>query len=348
MAVARNTRRLFTIAVLAAALSSCTTLGSNANNIAPTDITETIHFAFPLDEYMNAIWGSSLSPDAQRARLEQISQRSEELITQCMHDAGFDYDPGTLNDSRILWGDEEGWNPTNPEWIAQWGYGIIDSPLGGGCTASRCSSLPVSAAPENPRRTPAEQKAYFRALWGPPCEDWGIVTEMAGGAFSCSEPPEWTTMQVWEVLGCQGQASLQMATESPQGLQHDDEFAPLFAAIWQMQGSLRSDITDADIDWALCMANAGFLGFERQSDGERSIWDMYRPMTPGIRPGLTDDEIRDIQQIEIETAIADFNCQTSTDFWARQNAHRTGVETQFVNDHRAALTALLDAAEQRN
>jgi hypothetical protein len=48
MATTRNTRQLFTFAVLAAALSGCAAVGPNANNSAPADITETALFEFPM------------------------------------------------------------------------------------------------------------------------------------------------------------------------------------------------------------------------------------------------------------------------------------------------------------
>jgi len=44
---------------------------------------------------------------------------------------------------------------------------------------------------------------------------------------------------------------------------------------------------------------------------------------------------------------ADLDCRNQVDFVAREQERRIAAETQFVNDHRVALEALRDAAEQR-
>jgi len=53
-----------------------------------------------------------------------------------------------------------------------------------------------------------------------------------------------------------------------------------------------------------------------------------------------------LRERELEIALADFDCRVASDFSARQEARRIEIETQFVDDHHAALTALRAAAEQ--
>jgi len=303
---------------------------------------------FPLDNYLGLVWGTSLSPEIQKRMQEEIRQRSEALITQCMHDAGFEYDPenipgvsfgGTFSSQEL--------HPNDREWVAQWGYGVVRGaelvifPVEGTQTAAHTLSA-------------AELDAFHRALSGPPCEEWGVVTQSGQGASICNVPDGWSARELAEVSGCQGQASLRISDESLQGLEESEEFAPLFDAIATMRSQLRSEVGGWETDWAACMANSGFPGFERRVDPtspwpsapETQIRDEWRPIGTIVQHSAEDTA--SMLEREINLALADFDCRAEVDYEARENFRRTEAELQFIDDNHAALEALRLAAEQRS
>jgi len=326
---------------------------AGCSDAASDDVAVSKQQRFPLDEYLSVIDGTDLSFEEQNRQWEDRQARETELITQCMHDAGFEYDPdnlpgmrstafsGIVDRSLLRWNDRD--------WVAQWGYGITNSPLEGNFRLSPGgrSSFFSDGLDELPEHdlSEAEQAAFSRALNGPPCEEWGVVESLGHGATSCAAPRDWTLRQLNEVSGCRGQAWIQFNDESPEGLRQSDEFLGLFDAINQLRAELRNEITDADRDWATCMADAGFPNFERQIDAENNIWGRRDTFW---RPSLPPTQLNELAEREIDTALADFDCRVGVDYEARRNAHRTELETQFVTDHRQALEALRDAAEQRS
>jgi hypothetical protein len=118
---------------------------------------------------------------------------------------------------------------------------------------------------------------------------------------------------------------------------------------------LRIEISEAERDWASCMADAGFPGFERWFDPAQALqeawldwhmsldwenWDGRSPMA------ANNPELAALQEQEIGMALSDFDCRFAVNFAARQAARQLEAETQFYHDHQAALRALQAAAEQ--
>jgi len=345
-------------------LSACSSTpddatASLADNQAATQVAESTASIFPLNEYLYGFWGTGLSYEEQRQRETARQQRETELITQCMHDAGFEYDPDNLPGISVSASDGlafsnlELWNPTDRNWVSQWGYGIVDSPLGGQQTPRRSQGATSGPAPAS-NLSMAEQEAFSRALFGPPCEEWGIVEIQStpwGDGMTCMAPPEWNDRQNWEVMGCTGAAWIQIADESPDGLRHSDEFQPLFIAIGQLQSEIWFEVIDADADWAACMADANFPNLETPDAAQTDIWDRLDeiPINWDASSHVRDaDEIAELRESEIELALTDYDCRVVTDYEARRNARRIELENQFINDHREALTALRAAVAQRS
>ena len=338
---AMKTKPILVGIVLVGSLASISACGASSlgNGTANESRPQTMQ-SFPLDEYLSAVLGTNLSDDERMHQFEVENQRRNELITQCMHDAGFEFDAENIPGMTFTWAAprlEDEWRPNDPEWVTQWGYGIVSRPQGRDVTTN-------SVSPSDFGISDSEYEAFSRALWGPPCSEIGEI--QPNGV--CMMPDNWQ-----EDGGCIGQAGLLLAAETPSGLQQSDEFAPLFDAIDQMRANLRRDISEEEIDWAACMADNGFPVFERREAPEvltsQPEWKLHNEYGEFISEfGLFSPEIATFQQREIDMALADLNCRIETTYQARQDARRLAAETQFVNDHRAELEAIRAAAEQRS
>jgi len=358
--------------LLAITLAGCAANSTNGNNsenltsgenLAASETTQTPQTpepaqVLPIDEYLNLLWGTDLSPEAQILDRQAENVRVEELIAECMHAAGFDYTPFPEGTQFVI---EEGveWLTDDPEWLAEYGFGVLNWPGSPGRGVhSFGGDIPGVV---NPNRefelslTGAEQEAYQRTLWGIPFPFPESTEEIL--LIDDDEVIEWTEDPAnW---GCQRTAWEQMTTEMmPYGLRTTDQFAPLFAAIEQFRTNFALELTDANRDWAACMVAAGYSEFsvrpadfnlyfseeltevttQLQRDG---VMFTNWPPAPGEHPAL--DEFR---RREIDTALADLQCRQATDYDARQADAIVAAETQFVTDHRADFEALRSAIEQ--
>jgi len=278
----------------------------------------------PLDEYLNIIWGTDLSFEEQTRRANDLEARRVDLIAQCMHERGFEFDIHNLP-SGIFVGftsvivPEGVLRPNDLDWVNQWGYGIMSSPFQ--------AESPDLRLNEGPVLSDSELDAFNYALTGRPyfppfgefnednCLDWSVVV-------SNQEVPE--GIPVWE------------------------QFAPLFEAMSQMEEEFRIQVSEADTRWSECMANDGFPGFQRQWEAQNSIRLLANDVwnRGGGLPPASDSEEEALRLQEIELAVADLTCRISTGFDLKQNELRLIAETQFVEDNRIALEALRSAAEQ--
>jgi len=277
----------------------------------------------PLDEYMNAIAGTELSFEEQTRRADERNARYNEIVTQCMHDRGFDFDIDNLPagmhfgvTSVVL--PDNSLDRENPDWVSQWGYGIMASP-------DRAENEPIDIW-QGPVLSDSELEAFTRALTGR-----GLT------------PP----FDEFDENNCADISTQQWLSEMPEGLSAVDEFAPIFDSINQMQDEFRQQVSNADIRWAQCMAEAGYPGFQRQWEAEESIrTQMLDVLNRRGTPAELEAAEEAFRLKEVELAVADLSCRESTGFTAERNADRIAFETQFVEDNRAALEALRAAAEQ--
>ena len=312
--LARTMTVIFTCLLGAVGLSACARPGASNSSAAPSSIaTENPVQSFPLDAFLPAIWLEN--PDEQqRMQLEAEYQFREQYVTQCMHDAGFVYDPNNLP-GNIFWSfgspqnvrTEELWRPHDRDWIAQWGYGIVNPPefLGFNTEDSRS---------EDNNLSDAEIEAFSQALFG----QMDFTAENGG---------------------CVGAAIAAWREADASNALLSNQFAPLHEALINMLNELNAEVSEAERDWTWCMADAGFPGFERQNDARFSIMDI--PMFD-----LSPEEHAALTELEITTALADFDCRVATNFQARQDERRIAAETQFIQDHRHDLAALQSAMEQ--
>jgi len=313
---------------------------STNNGLAdPPPIVTTPRFG-PLDEVLFRI--QNLRPDAtaaeQQTQNETFARTQEGLIATCMAEKGFTYTPVVMRQYVTSSGDE-GIAPDSREFAEQFGFGItIEVPFGAVAGQTRGGAF----APENDpsvelveTMSDAEREAWNEALWG----------------FPLAEDSD------FRQGGCHDIAIQQ--------IQRPTEFADLQAEVDRFYASFSARSApphlELDREWSACMANAGFSGLPARNRLTQSFsvewgemhgsellfdddgWLIGAAMGTPREP--TESEIRAINQREIETAIADFDCRQLIDFEQRENEIQYSLQTDFVNLHRAELEAWEQHAE---
>ena len=305
---------------------------------SPAEATTEQVEASPLDEFRNLLWSRGADEEAERRQWDADQVVRENLTAECMNDLGFDYIPW-LN-SQILTLPGDSWKPDDPDWVSQWGYGVVSSPPG--AVSMRNTSSGRWDSPDNPNfpmyqeMTEAEQKIYRQAFTG------GHIVPFL---FT-------RTVDGYDFHDCSNWAYAVVNLSHVMWQRTNDDFPPLSEAINQMHRDLETEVTEADRDWANCMFDAGYPWFELQLDAQRYFkeiwqefmstwnWEHGKP-NPTVSP-----EVAELQDQEIEMATTDLNCRISVDYTARRNTHIYEVENQFITDHKTALEALRAAAEQ--
>jgi hypothetical protein len=153
-------------------------------------------------------------------------------------------------------------------------------------------------------------------------------------------PPEPGFEDEWvydpERAGCQGRAADQAADPGV-----DEDFADL---IEEMDGVWESAMADERVAeavdaWAECMVDAGYPRFT-------TVLDANNWVVPQVNEfdGSEPERLR-LQQLEIETALADYDCLQAADHDRIVREVTSEYEQAFVDSHRADLDAWVDAAQ---
>ena len=331
MRIRRASAPLSVLAALTLLLSGCSGSDEDA-----TGASEEAEQTSPLSEYLSAVYGGDLSPEEQEKKFAEEQREMEELVAQCMQEQGFEYTPAT-NSGAFYGGDGTEWQPDDRDWVAQYGYGAVNSPFS--------EEPPPEEEFVDPNAdyvaslSESEQTAFYEALHGPmPTED-----EMAeGGEFEY----DWTT------AGCQGAAQHEVAGEDPS---QSEEFKPLFDAINELYMDMPSwpGMAELDAEWAACMDGAGHGGHANPMEAQTSIHDELNKIYEGSMSedgGMTGEPdqaaIDALGEREIELALADLDCREETDYRDRSAEITREVEEQFIEDHKAELDAMVAAAER--
>jgi hypothetical protein len=290
----------------------------------------------PLDEFFTtSAWHNA--DELEQLNAEMVQKR-EELIAQCMLDAGFNYIPDLNSRNGRATMDQAA--PTDREWVAQYGYGIVS----GHHAADLMEREDVDPNEEYLKTlTEAERTAFEIALNGP------LDNPMPETPPGQLEIPR-EAMHEWILsLGCSGPATIASQEGNPLFIRDQDEFIPLFDAHSAMLRELerRPEFVTINQDWSNCMADAGFPWLPNVSAARVGILleEAMLRMDMGTEPSPIRTEL---QEREIATALADIDCRESINLTQRRNALTFELETQFVNDHRAALEAYRAAQEQRS
>lgn len=299
----------------------------------------------PLTEYFADVDQTFDQEESDRQQVE-----IENLVAECMADAGFEYIPQDTTGNVVITGGSDVEDQNTEEWVAKNGYGMW----------SYSEEMTSEAEDEE-----AEE-------WVDPNADYtASLSESALAAYNetLNGPDIWSTMTEeemesyeyrWEDSGCYGWASNEVY---PDQSGSDSEFEPLFEAMNAMYEEQMSspEIKTLQSEWSACMADAGYPGFATPEDAmtaiqdeQNALWEnLPQPENPddpdAVWPEPSADDLKAIKEKDIETALADFRCKESVRWTEREQKVSFALEEQFIADHKAELDAykasmLADAA----
>jgi len=368
------TRRPFRAAATSAFLAaSALLLGACTTGPAATDATAVAAFewvAGPLEEFSARIFGAAHEDGEQdsQSRFAASWVAQQDLVAACMAEHGFDYTPIPLGTPTTTPPDfsTDTVPPVNSrEFAATYGFAISTDPWGSENlsngewidpdTGQRLEVTlqgilidPVTGYAFDPNdrqlaeMTPAARDEWFLALWGEPTE---------------GEP----TLEEWAQRGCWGAADAEI-------LHVGNGFETLreeFNRFWDQVLPGDPQLARLHTDWASCMADAGYVGlttpnafrqtlmneFHGQPDwNDPAFEEMLRtwdweahPDGPPLQP-MDPAEFR---EQEITAALANYDCQVSTDFLATYQQISHELQAQFVERHAVDLEAWAQHEEAR-
>ena len=321
----KHRRSVLAAASLATALTVTLSACADSTSSRSDEVAES-----PLEAYLGSVMGSELSPEEQEAENDELNRRVEEAVAECMTDQGFDYVPHTTSMSADP--DYE-WLPDDRDWVAQYGYGVVDSPY---------ATSDEGLVEEDPNTeyveslSESEQEAYYEALHGPMPDEDEVVDEQA--------EYDWTS------AGCYGEAQHDSQSDQTALFEEHDELFEKMGALYEDIESA-PELVEANEAWSQCMTDAGQPGFARQTDARGSIEeassDLWAEIDDGAAEGDPDQSALDeLADTEIELALIDLDCREETDFAGISAAASAEIEQRFIDEHKSELDALKADAEQ--
>lgn len=290
----------------------------------------------PLGEFYEQLYTGS-SPEEMDAQ----TREREALVATCMQEQGFEYlplDPATDGSYSV----EEGEDAPVVDWdseehAATEGYGVFtydeeDQQLEEPVEEYVDPNEDYVAAMSESERT-----AFYEALHGPQVE------------FDEDAPAEEVEYD-WTTAGCYGAADHEVMGEQA----WED---PAFTSLMEEMDGLYEDaaadpaMVALDAEWAACMADAGFTGFTRQPEAAESIYEEQNSLyeSSGAEGEYVEPDpavLAELEEQELETAVADARCREEVDYRAQEQEIRFALEQDFVDTHEAELEALVAAHGQ--
>lgn len=277
--------------------------------------------------------------DATESQRQQVEM--ENLVAECMVDAGFEYVPQDVSSSLTIVDTDDLEDQNTEEWVTKNGYGMYSD--GETDEGDQDEEEPVDEwvdpnADYVASLSESAQAAFNEALNGP--DVWADMTDEE------METYVWT----WEDGGCYGWASNEVY---PDATGTNAEFEPLFEAMNTMYEAQLNDpeIKKLQSEWSSCMADAGYPGLATPDDAQNAVMDKYNalwedlgePENPddpdAVWPEPSTEDRKAAKQNDIETALADFRCKDSVDWTEREQKVTFALEEQFIKDHQAELDA---------
>ena len=296
----------------------------------------------PLDQVFADVYGDW---DEDQGNAQQM--RVEELVAECMAELGSEYTP--VDYSQMGW--SVGPDDLDVEWgsrefAEKYGYGATTDPWGN----EEMADEPPDQQWVDPNQdyvmamSETEQAAYYAALYGDQSPPEG-------------DEEEW--VYDWTQSGCQGKAQHEVYEAAP-GLD-DSEYQALMDEMSAMWEGVMSDprLTELNGRWSTCMAEAGHPGFAAVDDAQNSIYDrlnaIWETAYNDISPDAAESEWQAVQEsvearmaeitpVEIELAIADFDCRAEVKYEAVYREVNADHQQRFYDAHKDELEAWRSAA----
>ena len=283
----------------------------------------------PLSTYFDAIYGGY---DEDTFAAEQVL--IEEKVAACMSDEGFEYIPVDQTQYQSS-GSANEWKPDDEEWVAQYGWGYVNSP------GMEAANEPDANTFVDPNQdyvmglSETEQAAFYETLYGPSPSEEELAED---GSYEYS----------WEDGGCYGAAQHEVQGDNAWD---DEKNKPLIEKMNKLYEETQKDprLIEANAKWASCMADAGFADYTSPQDAQEKFSNEINAVyegagEQGVQPD--DPKLKELGAREIEIALADLACAKETDIRQLALKVQFDLEEQFIKDNKAELDALLADAEQ--
>lgn len=318
-----------TSALLAASVCASFLLGG----CAQSDDAEPAAKDSPLTEFMSSVYGGDVSPEEQEKEFTERERKREELVAQCMSEEGFEYTPNVQNVSFSM-ASMDDFKPDSREWVAQYGYGMINYPGRDGEQATEATEYIDLNADYVASLSESEQTAYYEALNGPMPDEADMPAE--------GELTEWD----WTTAGCYGWSEHEISGEDPAS---SEEHQPLIDAMNTLYDEMMAspELAGADAEWSACMADAGHPGFSVQTDAQNSISDKMSALYEDS-DSMDEAAMDAVGEEEIELALVDLDCREETGYRDTMESVQFKLEQQFIDDHKTELESFRADLEQGN
>ena len=291
--------------------------------------------AGPLGKILETVWGPPSQEDFNRKQDE-----IEKLVADCMAAEGFTYIPMVVH-STGSFTEEDAAEQNTKEWAAKNGYGMLgveEVPEEPDPEAEPTQDWVDPNADYMNSLSEAEMAAFEAALYG---TAWDVTEE---------EMMDEDFVYSWENNGCQGAAQHEVLDDN---LYDDPRFTGLMASIEEVYSEARTapEVLAAAAKWSDCMADAGYTGLTTIDDAWQSVneaqSELYGWEDAEADPsGPSDEEIATFRELEIATAVADFDCREKVDWEAVNREVTIRLEEAFVKDNKVALDELVAAGQE--
>lgn len=317
-------------ALLAASVCAAFLLGGCAQSDDPEPAAK----ESPLTEFMSSVYGGDVSQEDQEKEYTERERKREDLVAQCMSEEGFEYTPNVQEVSFSM-ATVQDFNPDSREWVAQYGYGMINYPGREGEQTTEATEYVDLNADYVTSLSESEQTAFYEALHGPMPDEADISAE--------GEAMEWD----WSTAGCYGWSEHEISGADPSS---SDEHQPVMEAMNTLYEDMMAspELAAVSAEWAACMADAGHPGFSVQTDAQNSISDKMSGLygDPDAAAPVDDAAMKAVGEEEIELALVDLDCREETGYRDTMESVQFKLEQQFIDDHKAELEAFRADLEQ--
>lgn len=300
----------------------------------------------PLQKYMGALWDEE---EFTQEKMDKQALETEQLIAECMTKEGFEYTPST-NSGGVVYSTDDDNIPMQGtiEFAKEYGYGIVKSPWEDQMPSGEDEYVDPNQDYLD-SLSESERNAFYEALSGPMPTEEEMAEEQAlleeGGS---STAPDWGSM------GCSGAAykESQENMSSAAAAYEDPEFTDLFEAMDAMWSDVYNEenpspeITKINREWSDCMAEAGYADLTDPMAAQNTMYDEHNelgaPASEGgeyVEPSKA--ETAEFAKKEMALALADATCQKDTGYQKKQEKLTTDLEQKFVDEHKAALDAMI-------
>lgn len=278
---------------------------------------------------------------------------AQELIRQCMADAGHRYIPIDADSLRTqiqaTTGSEAELDADSEAYVEAEGYGLAERARSEieRAALSEGESAPATAVDPNDEvraaLSPAERATYDQALLGysPTDIDLSSGAPVDTGTGAELSEQEWAAILA---AGCQPKAYDEVFD-----LTESDTTRRFMSSIDQelgdMEQAFRADDRFAELqdDWVACMSGEGY-SYLSKDEIFAYLEDQYSTLVRQVEAdGLTSEiEVRlsEIEQEEITIAVADWSC--SQDFFAMVGDIRREYELDFIEKNEGLFISYLD------